>query len=139
MATQLRRQVKVVCRPEVLSDLRARVEELLSSTAVPQHDRELIIHAVDEAVTSVVQYACHKGYDQEITLTLDVDDVRFKAVLNDSLNVFEFAEGGLGLTDLLARERSFQLGIFLIRRIMDEITYTYRRGFENQLEMIYFL
>jgi anti-sigma regulatory factor (Ser/Thr protein kinase) len=43
------------------------------------------------------------------------------------------------LAERFRQERSFTLGIFLIRQIMDEITYVYRKGFENQLEMICFL
>ena len=31
------------------------------------------------------------------------------------------------------------MGIFLMRQILDEITYVYKKGFENSLELIYFL
>ena len=59
----------------------------------------------------------------------------------DSLNVFEL-RGGLNDTQMaenLAREKSYTLGIFLIRQIMDEISYVYRKGFQNELELIKFL
>ena len=75
------------------------------------------------------------------TLTIDIDDVRFKATLVDSLNVFEL-RGGLNDTQMaenLAREKTYTMGIFLIRQVMDEISYVYRKGFQNELELIKFL
>ncbi len=31
------------------------------------------------------------------------------------------------------------MGIFLLRQIMDEIQYTYRKGFQNDLELVRFI
>jgi anti-sigma regulatory factor (Ser/Thr protein kinase) len=43
------------------------------------------------------------------------------------------------MAENLAREKTYTMGIFLIRQIMDEISYTYRKGFQNELELIKFL
>jgi hypothetical protein len=74
-------------------------------------------------------------------MTVDIDDVRFKAVLQDSLNVFDL---GVGLSEsqmveTLSREKSYTMGVSLIRQIMDEVSYVYRKGFQNELELIKFL
>ena len=89
----------------------------------------------------MVRYAEYKDFDHEVTLQIDVDDVRLKVVIDDTLNVFDL-NGGLTdaqFSDRIRREQGFTLGIYLIRQVMDEIMYTYKKGFENQLEMIYFL
>lgn len=139
----IQKTISMPCHPRFLNEVRSLLTEALAEADVPRHDRDLIVLAVDEAVTSIVKYAKYKGFENEISLTIDINDVRFKATLVDSLNVYEFSFNG-GATDAeiahrLEKERSFTMGIFLIRQIMDEITYTYRKGFQNELELIKFL
>ena len=115
--------------------------EMLRDVAVPKREKDLIILAVDEAVSSIVRYARWKGVESQVTLTVDIDDVRFKAVLIDSANVFDL---GGGLTDAqlaerVAKEKAHTMGVFLMRQILDEITYVYKKGFQNELELIKFL
>ncbi|MHC4605433.1 MAG: ATP-binding protein [Planctomycetota bacterium] len=141
MSRAIQKTISMPCSSLFLQEVRGLLKDALSGTDVPRRKRDLIVLAVDEAVSSIVRYAKYKGYDHEISLSIDIDDVRFKAVLNDSLNVFEI-NGGLTEPEFAARvreEKAFTMGFFLIRKIMDEITYTYRKGFENTLEMISFL
>lgn len=141
MAKLIQKTISKPCHPRFLNEVRALLNETLSEVNLSRRSRDLIILAVDEAVSSIVQYARDKGLQNEITLTVDIDDVRFKATLVDSINVFELGSGlnDTQLAERVARERNYTMGIFLIRRIMDEISYVYRRGFQNDLEMIKFL
>ena len=96
---------------------------------------------MDEAASALVQYSRFKGLEHDVSLAVDVNDVRFKAVLTDSVNVFEL-DAGVGdanFAAMVAEERRYTMGFFLIRQIMDEINYVYRRGFQNDIEMIKFL
>ena len=141
MTKAIQKTISKPCHPKFLNEVRTLLNETLSELPVSRREKDLIILAVDEAVSSVVQYARYKGFQNQITLSVDIDDVRFKARIEDSLNVFEFA-GGLNETQLaerVAREKAFTMGIFLIRQIMDEISYVYRKGFQNELELIKFL
>lgn len=134
----IQKTISLPSHPKYLSEVRALLEETLLQAGVPAHEKDLIILAVDEAISSIIHHARFKGYENEVTLSIDVDDVRFKAVVVDSLNVFDFGPEG-HLPERLEKERSFAMGIFLIRTIMDEISYTYRKGFENHFELIKFL
>ena len=141
MAKLIQKTISKPCHPKFLNEVRALLSETLTAALIPQRDKDLIVLAVDEAVSSVVHYARFKGLQNEITVSVDIDDVRFKARIEDSLNVFDFA-GGLSDTQLaerVAREKGYTMGIFLIRQIMDEISYVYRKGFQNELELIKFL
>jgi len=141
MTKAIQKTISKPCHPKFLNEVRALLNETLAEVPISRREKDLVILAVDEAVSSVVQYARYKGFQNQITLTVDIDDVRIKARLEDSLNVFEFA-GGLNDTQLaerVARERGYTMGIFLIRQIMDEISYVYRKGFQNELELIKFL
>lgn len=137
----IQKTVTMPCHPKFLNEVRTVLNETLADAGLSKREKDLLILAVDEAVTSVVQYAKYKGYENEVSLSIDIDDVRFKAVLIDSLNVFDL-NGGMSdaqLAERLAKEKSYTMGIFLIRQIMDEITYLYKKGFQNELELIKFL
>ncbi|HZN61584.1 MAG TPA: ATP-binding protein [Planctomycetota bacterium] len=141
MIKTVQKTVGVPAHPRHLSEVRDLVERTLNEAGVPKRTSDLLVVAVDEAVSSIVHYAKFKKLNTEITLSVDVDDVRFKATIVDSMNVFTF-DGGpsdSARRDLVEKERGHGLGIFLMRRIMDEILYTYRKGFENELVLIRFL
>jgi anti-sigma regulatory factor (Ser/Thr protein kinase) len=142
MTKLIQKTISKPCQPKFLNEVRGLLGETLAEVPLmSRRDKDLIILAVDEAVSSIVQYARYKGFQSQVTLSVDIDDVRFKATIVDSLNVFEL-RGGLNeiqMAENLAREKSYTMGIFLIRRIMDEISYVYRKGFQNELELIKFL
>lgn len=141
MTNAIQKTISMPCDSRFLSEVRTLLNEVLDQAQVAKKDRDLLILAVDEAASSVVRYAKYKGFKSELTLTVDIDDVRFKATLVDSINVFDVGRGlsDSQMAERLAKEKSFTMGIFLIRRIMDEISYVYRKGFQNELEMIKFL
>jgi anti-sigma regulatory factor (Ser/Thr protein kinase) len=141
MTNLVQKTISTPCHPKFLNEVRTLLTEALSAVPIPRREKDLIVLAVDEAVSSVVHYARFKGFESQITLSVDIDDVRFKATLVDSLNVFELggAMSEIQLAERVAREKGHTLGIFLIRQIMDEISYVYRKGFQNELELIKFL
>ena len=127
--------------PRHLSEVRRLVEETLREAGVPKRTADLLVLAVDEAMSCIVHYARFKNHDTEFTLSVDVDDVRFKARIVDATNVFDLdrAITDPARPDAIERERAYGLGVFLMRQIFDEILYTYRKGFENELVLIRFL
>ncbi len=141
MSGVAQRTISKPCHPRFLNEVRAMLADMLQEVPVPRRDKDLIVLAVDEAVSSVVRYARWKGLESQVTLTVDIDDVRFKAVLVDSANVFELGAGlsEAQLADRISKEKSHTMGVFLMRQILDEITYVYKKGFQNELEMIKFL
>ena len=114
------------------------LDSVLAGADVSKREKEKIVLAVDEALSSIVTYARYKGTRHDISVSIDINDVRFKATIVDHQNVFDL-NGGMVDPAHLAKERTFTMGIFLMRQMMDEVLYTYRKGFENQLELIKFL
>ena len=141
MIKTVQKTLGVPAHPRHLAEVRRLVEQTLQEAGVPRRTADLLVLAVDEAVSSIVHYARFKKQETEITLSVDVDDVRFKATIVDAMNVFTYETGpsNTARRAVIEKERAHGLGIFLMRRIMDEILYTYRKGFENELVLIRFL
>jgi|SRR5688572_25303915 len=141
MTRTTQKTLSVPAQPRYLSDVRTLVEQTLQEADVPRRTADLLVVAVDEAMSSIVHYAKFKKLATEITLNVDVDDVRFKATISDSMNVFDYdgTPTDTGRREVVEKERAHGLGIFLMRRILDEILYTYRKGFENELVLIRFM
>src|SRR5688572_33488178 len=90
MTKATQKTIAVPAHPRHLSDIRLLVEQALQEAGVPRRTADLLVVAVDEAVSSMVHYAKFKKLETEITLGVDVDDVRFKATIVDSMNVFDY-------------------------------------------------
>ena len=124
-----------------LEELRHFVADVLAETSMSQRQRALLVLALDECVSSIIDYAEDVGYHSDITVTVDLDDVRFKAVVADSRTTFDTIKGKAtqrGSTRF-SKERRHKLRIFLLQSIVDEIHYSYQKGFENRLELLKFL
>lgn len=135
MIQQMYKTLSVRAETGRLAEIREQVDGLLRDAGVVEGPRKLLVLAVDEALSAILAYNIEKGYNQEVLVSIDVDPVRFKATISDSKLLFG---NGLSAEDI-ARERKHQLSLFLLCRILDEVTYTYKRGFENQLVLVKFL
>jgi anti-sigma regulatory factor (Ser/Thr protein kinase) len=123
--------------------VRAFVADAIRGSALSERQQTLLVLATDEAVTSIIRHAVRVSGGSGNGLchvTVDVDATRVRVVIDDS-----GADSDLtGLSDAALREhiaagRSEEIGIFLIRAIVDEINYVYRKGFQNQFEMVKFI
>jgi anti-sigma regulatory factor (Ser/Thr protein kinase) len=136
----IQKTVTMPCDPKCLSEVRDLLKEMLGEVQLSERDKNLIILGVDEALGSVIRYGRDHGYNNEITLTLDIDDVRFKATLRDSwMNGDLNGLSGPALDERLSQDRKYTLSLYLMRLIMDEISYIWKKGFQNDLEIIKFL
>lgn len=126
-----------------LQQVRAFVGDAIRESALPDRQQVLLVLAVDEAVTSTIRHAVRtaRGAGNGLChVTVDVDATRVRVVIDDSGADPDLT--GLSDADLrahVAAGRREEIGIFLIRSIVDEINYSYRKGFQNQLEIVKFV
>lgn len=127
-----------------LQQVRAFVADAISESELSGRSRSLMVLAADEAVTSIIRNAVRvAGGDDGNGLchvTVDVDATRVRIVIDDSgadpdLTTLSDSE----LQSHIAEGRQNEIGIFLIRAIVDEINYVYRKGFQNVLEIVKFV
>lgn len=134
------KEITIQCDPRFLQEVRGLVGDLWNSSGLPEHEGTLMVHAVDEAISSMLWHAKDTNRRGEIHILLDLDDVRFRAVIDDWTNHFNAdALSDREMDEHLDRERKYQLGIFLMREICDEVSYSYKKGFQNELVLVKFL
>lgn len=139
-AGKLRQKIVVPATAKYLSGVRTIVYKLWRKQGLPQKDGRLVALAVDEALSAIINHARGMKQPGNINIELHLDDVCFKALIQDNTRSFLFD----CLTEqdkqkILEREKQYQLGVFLISAIMDEISYRYHKGFQNELQLIRFI
>ena len=99
-----------------------------------------MVIAIDEACSSIILNAKEHGATGNLHLSIDIDPTRVKVHVADTGNDYDMGE--LTREELLrefTRSKKNELGTFLIRRIVDEFTYAFKKGFQSELTMIKFL
>jgi len=91
--------------------------------------------AVGEAVTNVMKYA-YSGKGGQITMTCDMKDHSFIVVINDHGKPFD--PNSIPQPDLnasLENRRIGGLGLYLMKKYMDEVTFSFKEDTGNTLTM----
>jgi anti-sigma regulatory factor (Ser/Thr protein kinase) len=123
----------------------AQVRDLIQRGVVEGHFPEQFLNrlqiAVDEAVTNIIEhgYADVPRGTAPLEVVVDVNHERYRVEIIDQ--GLSFDPGGAAEVDIVAhvaQGKSGGLGIFLMRRIMDQVDYHYRAGKRNQLTLVKF-
>ncbi len=124
------KELTVDAREESLPEINAFVAGELEAMECPEGARKQLFIAIDEVFANIVSYAYGDGAGSA-TLRLDAEAEPRAVVLT-------FLDGGVPFdpltmktpdTTLTARERKIGgLGIFMVRKLMDEVAYEYAEG-----------
>lgn len=133
-----REKIRIGSEPENLQEVREFVFRICSEAGLDDQITKRIVQATDEAVTNIVNHAQVTDDDGEVEVRVDITSVRLRVMIKDHTNGMSRDISEIEGTYLEEAKRH-KLGIFLIQQIMDEINYTFKKGFQNDLEMIRFL
>ena len=139
MQTQVR-DLTVGCDTANLQQVRAFVGDTVRESRLTDREQSLLVLAADEVLTSIIRHAHRTSVNGMCRVTVDVDDVRVRILVDetgDEVDLARFSESELARR--VEQTRQDEIGIFLIRAIVDEINYVYRRGFQNRLELTKFV
>ncbi len=124
------KELTVDAREESLPEINAFVAEALEAMECPEGARKQLFIAIDEVFAHIVSYAYGDG-EGSATVRLDAEAEPRAVALT-------FLDGGVPFdpltmetpdTTLKARERKIGgLGIFMVRKLMDEVAYEYAEG-----------
>lgn len=121
---------------EEVTRITAFVEELCEASGVPLPMATAIQLAIEEAAVNVISYAYPKGQDGTATLSASYGEGRITFVLRDAGTPFDpMAKADPDLTLSVEDRPVGGLGILLVKKIMDHVTYQ-RLNNHNELTMI---
>jgi len=123
-----------------LSRVREMVREGVAESGFPVKLLNRVTIAVDEAVTNIMEHAFPDVPNGRGTIEIRqvVDAERYEVTIiddgmlhydpreHDTVDIQEHVESG----------KDSGLGIFLIRRIMDQVEYAFEKGSRNRLTMV---
>jgi serine/threonine-protein kinase RsbW len=122
-----------------LSQVRDLVNRGVIQGGFPTHFLNRLQIAIDEAITNIIEH----GYAEEprgnatIDLQIDVTTERFCIRIIDRGRAFDPNQmSDVDIQQHVAGGKTGGLGVFLMRKIMDQVDYHYQVGKENLLTLI---
>jgi anti-sigma regulatory factor (Ser/Thr protein kinase) len=139
MVEQITNELITSKKTESLDEIREFVKSVTGIAGFSGRDRRLISLAVETAATGIILNAREQQIKGELSVKIAADETRLRIEINDAGDVMPFGSPAeIGIGGLINRLPSHSLGIFLIRRIMHEVEYEYKKGFISKLTMIRF-
>jgi anti-sigma regulatory factor (Ser/Thr protein kinase) len=136
--TEVLRQIDIPVGARSLAPLRDFFARCLDESGVAPDARRAITAALD-ASASAVALSADTGRRGTVSVTVDVNQTRLRVLVRDDTDGAELkADHAAGVLQHAARPGR-ELGLSLLRRVMDEVHYHYTRGFQNELELIKYL
>ena len=126
-----------------LSVVRDTVLEVANKSRLAAGEAHLVSLAVDEALANVMEHAyidAPPEVKQVIEIQLAADEQRIEVRIRDFGSAFD--PGQLPDVDLREHVRQGKrggLGVFLMRKIMDEVEYKFEAGKHNELYMVKYI
>jgi serine/threonine-protein kinase RsbW len=122
-----------------LAQVRDLVRRSIQQSGFPAQFLNRLQIAVDEAVTNIIEhgYADQPCGTATIELRIDVNHERYRIEIDDQGMTFD--PNTLNDVDIerhVATGNSGGLGVFLMRKIMDQVDYHYKLGQKNRLILI---
>ncbi len=140
MVTTIRRNMSIQPETEGLQNIRVFINEVVRASEMEETLCNRITLAIDEAVTNIIKHAYEDRRNDAIRITVDVNPKRFEVVIYDTGCSFNPKDVKTPDIQQFVREgRRGGLGVFLMRKIMDEVEYVFQEGVKNELRMVKYL
>lgn len=120
--------------------MREFVTRMLKRSALQGPELSKVVLAVDEAVTNIIEHAYAPGISGNIEVEVEVASDRVTVRVLDEGEQFDPAHmRDIDISSHIKAGRKKGLGIFLMRRIMDEVKYAFRDGRRNELSLVKYI
>ena len=135
----IREKISILSDLGFLTEVRTFVSEMLIKSTMPKEHENKIILAVDEAVSNVIEHGYDKSHNGDIEIEIESNEERFAIYIRDSGRTFDpNSMNDIDISKNIKEGKKRGLGIFLMRRIMDEVRYTYKED-KNELMLVKYI
>ena len=142
MSGEFKEELVVSNETANLASVRNFIQGNLVKTRLPVAEHVKVILAVDEAVSNIMRHAYEdfaKG-TRTIEILFQADEKKIVLSLKDSGREFDpTAINDPNIQEHVKIGKRYGLGLFLMRRIMDEVKFVFRSGIENMLTMVKYI
>lgn len=133
-------QITVACDTKELVNIRAFIEAAARQCFSDRLMVTKVVMAVDEAVANVMEHAYQDAKTGDVSVAIAADEDAFAVTVTDHGRRFDpNGQPGVDLKDHIRQGKRDGLGIFIIRKIMDEIKYTFTEEQCNVLRMVKYI
>ena len=129
----LRHQIRIDAETSRLCELRERIYHLCENEGVPPQSTRLMVLAIDEAMSNIIEHAKLEADKKEIKLWLEIGDEKIVAGICDKGRPFDPTPARREPDTRSYPRRGF--GLYLIHRIVDGIQYQRTNEGQNVLTL----
>ncbi len=127
----------VVASTRLLAMVRDKVRECAERAGVDERVVHQVVLAADEAVTNVITHAYDNDGVSEVEVDVSVGDGKIQLVIRDTAEFFDPTDYTLPNIDNHVKSgKKRGLGIFLMRKIMDEVKHRVVDDKVNELILV---
>jgi serine/threonine-protein kinase RsbW len=130
----------ILSKTDNLSHVRKFIEAEARSFGFSDEDISNIVLAVDEACTNIIKHAYRYASDKEIEISVFRNKHTFEIRIKDSGKPFDpSAVLPLDLKKYIGNRQRGGLGVYLMRRLMDKVEYSFVPGKKNEVCLVKYL
>lgn len=140
MSEHVDESLTITSETEHLVEVREFLQTCARRAGLPDTDINKVVLAVDEATANIMKHAYGGEPGGEIRFDISADGKRLEVCITDHGEGFDPDRiKDPNMAEHVRAGRKSGLGIFLMRQIMDEVTYTFREGVPNRLRLVKYL
>jgi serine/threonine-protein kinase RsbW len=138
MGTQAKHISKrILSRTDSLVEVREFVDAAARAFGFSEEDIANIILAVDEACTNIIKHAYQYAVDKEIEISIFQSTRSFEVRIYDTGKAFDPSSiHAPNLKEHIGHKRRGGLGVYLMKRLMDKVEYSFHPGKRNEVRLI---
>jgi len=137
-------RLKVEAETRNLAVVREFLHAAIKRSLLPVADSNKVVLAVDEAVANTIQHGYEGMEPGSVEVLIDADDKSFRVRIRDNGVSYDTASGAEAKAEIdlqahIASGNKRGLGLFIMRKVMDEVHYTSREGEVNELTLVKYI
>ena len=120
-------RIELHSNPDEIETAMAALRAFADSSAVGEETRQAAVLVLDELLTNIISYGLKGSRQNLISMELDIVDGNLQIRITDGgipFNPFDKSDPDLDLP--LEQRQPGGLGIYLVKKYMDECSYEYR-------------